>query len=151
MVAVELATCVDGYWSDLTRTGVVGAPDEKQAALLAAVREAQEAAIREVRVGVTCGQVDAAARRILNERGYGAGFTHSTGHQVGLRYHDPGPALEASSTVRLEAGMIVTVEPGVYGAAFGGGARFEDNILVTEDGPISLSPHELVGANISRG
>lgn len=145
LVVLELATCVDGYWSDLTRTGVVGPPTAQQAALLNVVREAQAAALATVRAGVTHAEIDRAARDCLAARGYGSGFTHATGHHVGFRYHDHGPMLQAGSATPLEQGMIITVEPGVYGREFGGGARFEDNVLVTADGAECLSPRELIG------
>ena len=145
LVVLELATCVDGYWSDLTRAGVVGQPAAGQSALIAAVREAQQAAIAALRPGVTHAQVDQAARDQLRQRGYAAGFTHMTGHHVGFRYHDAGPLLDQGSDTPLAAGMIVTVEPGVYGPDFGGGVRLEENVLVGPDGPIVLSPAEVQG------
>lgn len=139
LVVVEVAVCADGYWSDLTRTACVGHPDMRQKALLDAVREAQRAAIRAVRPGATGEEVDRAARSLLEQRGYGAGFTHNCGHPVGFRYHDRGPVHQFGSRVPLRPGMIVTVEPGAYGPAFGGGARFEDNVLVTPGGAEILS------------
>jgi Xaa-Pro dipeptidase len=76
---------------------------------------------------------------VLEARGYGTGFTHTTGHQVGFRYHDKGLRLEPGSIALLEEGLVVTVEPGAYGSAFGGGARFEDNVYVDEVGSEVLS------------
>ncbi len=140
MVLLELATCVDGYWSDLTRTGCVGQAGERQRALIAAVKEAQVAAIAAIRPGASHESVDAAARRLLTDKGFGPGFTHSCGHHVGFRYHDRGPVLAAGSDEPLSEGMVVTVEPGAYGAAFGGGARFEDDVLVSPAGAEVLSP-----------
>lgn len=142
LVLLELATCVDGYWSDLTRTACVGRIGEKQRLLLSAVKEAQAAAIKAVRPGATHESIDAAARRFLTERGFGAGFVHGCGHHVGFRYHDRGPALQAGSTAVLKEGMVITVEPGSYGVELGGGARFEDNVLVGPTGPVVLSPIE---------
>jgi Xaa-Pro aminopeptidase len=139
LVVLELAVCVDGYWSDLTRTACVGEPDERQRALLGAVREAQAAAIRAVRPGVTGEEVDGAARSILEQRGYGAGFTHNCGHHVGFRYHDRGPVHQQGSRLPLQAGMTVTIEPGAYGPEYGGGARFEDDVLVIPGGAEILS------------
>jgi Xaa-Pro aminopeptidase len=140
LVLLELAVCADGYWSDVTRTACVGERGERQRALLRAVREAQGAAIRAVRPGATGEQVYRAARSILEERGYGAGFTHNCGHHVGFRYHDRGPVLQPGSRFTLKAGMILTIEPGSYGTGFGGGARFEDDVLVGPDGAEILSP-----------
>ncbi len=144
LVLLELGTFADGYWSDLTRVSVVGHPSQVQADLLATVRAAQRAALAAVRPGVTHAAVDAAARRVIEARGMGPGFTHATGHHVGFRWHDPGPMLAAGSDEPLEAGMVVTIEPGVYGPQFGGGARFEDNVLVTGHGAELLSPYDLI-------
>ena len=144
LVLVELATCVDGYWSDLTRTAPVGRRiGERPRALLTAVREAQAAAIAAVRPGATHEQIDAVARKYLAGKGLGSGFTHNCGHHVGFRYHDRGPTLQAGSLAPLEAGMVITVEPGAYGVDLGGGARFEDNVLVTADGAEVLSPRDV--------
>jgi len=144
LVLIELGTCVDGYWSDLTRTACVGRAGDRQKALLTAVKGAQAAAIAVVRPGLTHEAVDKAARDYLEERGYGKGFMHNCGHQVGFRYHDRGPVLQKGSKATLETGMIITIEPGCYGEAFGGGARFEDDILVTASGSESLSPRNIV-------
>jgi Xaa-Pro dipeptidase len=144
IVLLELATCVDGYWSDLTRTAPVGRRiGDRQRALLTAVRDAQAAAIAAVRPGVTHEQIDAVARKYLTAKGLGSGFAHNCGHHVGFRYHDRGPVLQAGSMALLEAGMVITVEPGAYGAELGGGARFEDNVLVTADGAEVLSPRDV--------
>jgi Xaa-Pro aminopeptidase len=139
LVVLELAVCADGYWSDVTRTACVGEPGAQQRALLDAVREAQRAAIGAVRPGVTGAEVYQAARRILEEHGYGKGFTHNCGHQVGFRYHDRGPVLLPDSLFLLQPGMTMTIEPGAYGHEFGGGARFEDDVLVTPGGAEILS------------
>jgi Xaa-Pro aminopeptidase len=143
MVLLELGTCVDGYWSDLTRTACVGKANERQRALLTAVQGAQATAMAAARPGVTHEEVDRAARSYLESRGFGAGFTHNCGHHVGFRYHDRGPTLQKGSAAPLESGMVITIEPGCYGAEFGGGCRFEDNILITENGMEVLSPKEL--------
>jgi Xaa-Pro aminopeptidase len=140
LALIELATCVDGYWSDLTRTAGVGELGPKQRALLACVKEAQAAAIAAVRPGISHEAVDAAARRVLIDKGYGSGIIHAFGHHVGFRYHDRGPALQPGSTAMLEEGMVITIEPGTYGRQLGGGARFEDNILVGPKGAVLLSP-----------
>ncbi|MCU0513669.1 MAG: Xaa-Pro peptidase family protein [Anaerolineae bacterium] len=139
LAMLELGTVVDGYWSDLTRTTVVGgSPTAAQADLLEAGRAAQAAGIAAVKPGVAHEAIDAAARQVLTSRGYGAGFHHATGHHVGLRYHDHGPMLAAGSSQPLLPGMIVTVEPGTYADHYGG-CRFEDNVLVTDTGHDILS------------
>lgn len=143
LVLIELGTCVDGYWSDLTRTSCVGRMGEAQRSLLSAVVGAQTAAIAALAPGRTHEEIDGAARDYLRERGYAEGFAHNCGHHVGFRYHDRGPTLQKGSATPLEPGMIVTIEPGSYGAEFGGGARFEDDVLVTENGAEVLSPRDI--------
>lgn len=139
LVLIELATCVDGYWSDLTRTAAVGEPGVRQRELLRAVEGAQAAAIAAVRPGATHEAIDAAARDYLSARGYAEGFRHDCGHHVGFRYHDRGPTLRVGSATPLEEGMIITVEPGSYGRDFGGGCRIEDDVLVVAEGAKVLS------------
>jgi Xaa-Pro aminopeptidase len=146
LVLLELGTCVDGYWSDLTRTACVGPAGDRQRALLQAVQGAQAAAIAEIRPGVTHEAIDGAARSYLEARGLGKGFAHGCGHHVGFRYHDRGPALQKGSATPLAEGMIITVEPGCYGREFGGGARFEDDVLVTSVGAEVLSPRDITWA-----
>ena len=139
IITVELATCVNGYWSDLTRTGFVGEPSEAQAALLATVERAKQAAMATVRAGATAAQVDAAARTVIEDAGLRGGHPHPTGHAVGFRYHDAGPVLLPGNESILEPGMVLTIEPGIYGAAFGGGCRVEENVLVGEQACSCLS------------
>lgn len=144
MVLLELGTMVDGYYSDLTRTRVVGTPSAAQSALMNAARSAQRAALNAIRAGAAYAAVDAAAHAAMDASGFGDGFTHATGHHVGFRYHDYGAALNAASAAVLEAGNVITVEPGSYGAQYGGGCRYEDNVAVTADGFRFLSPYELI-------
>ncbi len=139
LVLLELATCVNGYWSDLARTAVVGTPKSELQRVLTVVREAQEAAVAAVRPGLSADEIDATARYIIARQGFSAYFTHGTGHHVGFRYHDPGFAIAPGQSGKLEPGMVITVEPGVYVREYGGGARIEDNVLVTESGYEVLS------------
>lgn len=139
LVLIELATCVNGYWSDLTRTIAVGEAGRRYQEIRDVVHHAQQAAIETIRPGVSCAEVDRVARSIIVEAGYGDFFRHPTGHQVGFRYHDPGPVLAPGVEDILGHGMVVTVEPGIYGAQLLGGVRIEDNILITEDGHLVLS------------
>jgi Xaa-Pro dipeptidase len=142
LVLIELATCVNGFWSDLTRTVAVGSPNPEVEQILALVTEAQQAALDEVRPGMTAGHIDAAARDRIASQGFAAFFTHWTGHHVGFRYHDPGFGIVPGESAKLEHGMVVTIEPGVYVRERGAGARIEDNVLVTESGHETLSRSE---------
>ena len=139
LVLIELATCVNGYWSDLTRTAPVGRPKQDLEQILQVTAAAQQAAIDAVSPGVPAARIDAVAREHIAANGFGECFTHHTGHHVGFRYHDPGFSLLAGEFARLEPGMVITVEPGVYVAEQRGGARIEDNVLVTETGHEILS------------
>jgi Xaa-Pro dipeptidase len=139
LVVLELATCVNGYWSDLTRTAPVGQLEPELAKIFSTVSRAQRVAIEAIRPGVSAGDIDASARDIIASEGWSGYFNHATGHHVGFRYHDPGFGICPGVTAKLEPGMIITVEPGAYVHASGGGARMEDNVLVTETGSEVLS------------
>jgi Xaa-Pro dipeptidase len=138
---LELAVTADGYWSDRTRPFVAGKPTAEQIRLFDLVARAQDAAIHAIRPGVRAGQVDAAARAVLEEAGLGTEFLHITGHGTGFRYHEPIPIIAPGSEVVLEAGMVFTVEPGVYSGLFGG-IRIEDNVLIGPRGAEVLGPAE---------
>lgn len=90
LVLIELATCVNGYWSDLTRTASVGSPKAAVAEILDLAKDAQQAAVDGIRPGVSADHIDALARDKIAAQGFSAFFTHHTGHHVGFRYHDPG-------------------------------------------------------------
>lgn len=139
LVLLELATCVNGYWSDLTRTAPVGKLKPELEKIFSTVSLAQRAAIEVIRPGITAGEIDGTAREIISSAELSAYFTHATGHHVGFRYHDPGFAIGPGVPAKLEPGMIITVEPGAYVPEYGGGARMEDNVLVTETGYKVLS------------
>lgn len=142
LVLIELGTCVNGYFSDLTRTAPVGEVKPEVEEILNVVAGAQEAAVNQVGPGVSAGRVDGAARNSIASRGFAEFFTHLTGHHVGFRYHDPGFAIAPGEAAKLEPGMIVTIEPGVYVRERSAGARIEDNVLVTESGREILSRTE---------
>ncbi len=139
LVLLELATCVNGYWSDLTRTEPVGPTQTEVAEILVLVKNAQQSSVDGVRPGVSAAEVDAIAREKIAARGLSSYFTHATGHHVGFRYHDPGFAIAPGRTEKLESGMVITVEPGVYIPERACGARIEENVLVTEAGHEVLS------------
>ena len=128
----------EGYCSDMTRTVYFGAPKPKERKAYEAVLESQEAAVSAVSAGTKCGDVDEAARSVLREAGLADVFTHSTGHGVGLEIHEA-PRVGAGQNSRLQPGMVVTIEPGVY---FAGefGIRIEDMVAVTRNGGQVLTP-----------
>jgi Xaa-Pro aminopeptidase len=139
LVLLELATCVNGYWSDLSRTGEVGGLNAAASEIFALARDAQQTAINAIRPGISAGEVDALARDKIAAQGFSSFFTHHTGHHVGFRYHDPGFLIAPGVTATLEPGMVITIEPGVYVPERGCGARIEDDVLVTESGHEVLS------------
>jgi Xaa-Pro dipeptidase len=141
LVMLEMALCVNGYWVDITRTAKVGAISAKQNEMYDIVKKAQQLAIQQIAPGETMRAIDAIARNYIKDAGYGEYFNHALGHQVGFRYHDPGPGLSPYSNGILKKGMVLTVEPGIYGAALGAGVRIEDNVLVTEKGFEILSAY----------
>jgi Xaa-Pro aminopeptidase len=137
-VTLDFGVVLDGYCSDMTRTVHLGPARGGERDAYDAVLEAQEAGVAAVRAGVTSGEVDEAARRVLRKSGLDKWFTHSTGHGVGLEIHE-GPRLAAKQKQTLEAGMVVTIEPGVYmPGKFG--VRIEDMVLVTRSGGEILTP-----------
>jgi len=131
-VTLDFGARWNGYHSDLTRTVVLGKASDRQREIYGIVREAQEAGLRAVRAGVTGVDADAAARRIIEERGYGEQFGHGLGHGLGRSVHDGG-SLSPRSEITLAAGMVMTVEPGIYLEGWGG-VRIEDDVVVTETG-----------------
>ena len=146
VVVVDIGGPVpEGYFSDSTRTYCVGGePTAEVRDTYAVLREAQRAAVAAVRPGVTAEQVDATARTIIADAGFGEFFVHRTGHGIGLDVHEE-PYIVAGNDLVLEPGMAFSVEPGIY-LPKRWGARIEDIVVVTEDGCEALNrrPHELV-------
>jgi Xaa-Pro aminopeptidase len=137
-VVCDFGVILAGYCSDQTRTVWVGTPNEPARQAYDAVKEAQLAAIAAVRPGVSVGEVDTAARKVLQRAGLSRYFTHSTGHGVGLEIHEA-PRVAAGQKELLRPGMVITIEPGVY---FPGkwGVRIEDMVAVHESGCEVLTP-----------
>jgi Xaa-Pro aminopeptidase len=136
LVVVDFGGVLDGYCVDLTRTLAMGEPGAEARRLYRAVREAQRRAIGAVRAGAATDAVDAAARDHLGTFGLAEAFGHGTGHGLGLEIHEE-PRLgkrraEGPAPTELEAGVVCTVEPGVYVPGVGG-VRLEDDVLVTAD------------------
>lgn len=143
-VVLDYGVNLDGYMSDMTRTVHLGAAGRRARAIYAAVAAAQQAALAVVRPGALAAAVDRAARRVIGRAGYGQYFSHSTGHGVGLEIHEA-PRLAATSSDRLEAGQVVTIEPGIYLPGWGG-VRIEDMVLVTAQGAelLTSTPRNLI-------
>jgi len=138
LVLVDMGATLDGYTSDMSRMFHLGPPPRKVKQLYAAVLEAQLAALDAVQPGTTGGAIDAAARRVLKAAGLGDAFVHSTGHGLGLEIHE-NPRIGRKDKTRMEAGMAITVEPGIYLEGWGG-IRIEDTVVVTERGCEVLTP-----------
>lgn len=137
-VLFDYGVILGGYCSDMSRTVFVGEMKRAERRLYESVLEAQRAAVSAVRAGATAESVDAAARKVLEKARVAQYFTHSCGHGVGLEIHEP-PRLGERQKQPLEAGMVVTVEPGAY-VPGRGGVRIEDMVLVTERGCEMLTP-----------
>jgi len=131
-VVMDFGVVLHGYCSDMTRTVHMGAARKDEFEVYEAVLAAQEAGVAAAKAGVTAGEIDNATRSVLVQAGLAEWFTHSTGHGVGLEVHEA-PRLGKTQTQRLKAGMVVTIEPGVYlPGKFG--VRIEDTVLVTGEG-----------------
>lgn len=137
--------CVyEGYCSDMTRTLVIGEPTEKMLEVYNVVLEAQERALKAFKPGTPAIEVDKVARDYITEKGYGSYFGHGLGHGVGRQIHEA-PTVGYRNAKELQAGMVVTDEPGIYIPSFGG-VRIEDLLLIKEDGIeiLSKSPKQLI-------
>lgn len=128
LVVLDLGVILGHYCSDITRTVFIGRPPQRIKTWYKAVLEAQAAAIAAAKAGVTCGEVDAAARRVLAGYRLGHLFVHSTGHGLGLEVHED-PRVARGQERRLEPGNVITIEPGVYAEGIGG-IRIEDDVAV---------------------
>lgn len=138
LLLIDWGAKKDFYVSDLTRVLITAQkPSFKLKKIYQTVLKAQKQAIRKIRPGVLGEEVDAAARRVIEEAGYGKGFNHGLGHGIGLVVHDRG-RLSIGAKTPLRPGMVLTVEPGIYLPGWGG-VRIEDDILVTRSGAVLLS------------
>jgi len=137
MLKVDWGAKVEDYCSDMTRTLYFGKPTAKFRKIYNTVLRANKAAIRAVRSGVILKNIDASARKIIDEAGYAKNFGHGTGHGVGLEVHD-GPGPSPRCVTRTSKGMVITIEPGIYIPGWGG-IRIEDMVLVTSKGPEVLT------------
>ena len=145
-LVLDFGGMVDGYHSDITRTVSIGEPGTDVAAVHEVVATAHAAACATIRPGVAIEEIDAAARAVITDAGFGERFIHRTGHGIGLEVHEPPYAVAGDRTV-LEPGMTFSVEPGIYlDGRFG--VRIEDIVAVTDDGVELLNdaPRALVAA-----
>ncbi len=136
-VMVDVGATYKFYRSDLTRTFILGQLSEKQTRLYSLVKQAYQKAFETVKPKVAANEVDKAARKVVEDAGFGKFFVHNTGHGVGLEVHE-GPTLSPESKDILEEGNVITIEPGVYLPAFCG-VRIEDTVVVTKDGAEKLT------------
>jgi Xaa-Pro dipeptidase len=137
LVVVDVGATYKFYRSDMTRTLVAGIPSEKQKKLYKIVKTAHETVFEVMKPNVKAKNVDAVARKILEDAGYGEYFVHGLGHGVGLEIHEP-PTLNPCSKETLAAGNVVTDEPGIYLVGYGG-IRIEDTVLVRKNGAEKLT------------
>ncbi|MCB1446910.1 MAG: M24 family metallopeptidase [Rhizobiaceae bacterium] len=136
-IVIDIGGRKQGFPSDMTRMAVVGQPPEGYGQIHSIVEKAVQAALKAARPGARARDVDAAARGVIADAGYGDYFVHRTGHGLGIDIHEP-PYITAASDVVLEAGMVFSIEPGIYlPGRFG--IRLEEIVILREDGPEILS------------
>jgi Xaa-Pro aminopeptidase len=137
LVVVDVGATYQFYRSDMTRTLTAGKPTEKQKKIHEIIKTAQEKAFKAIRPNAKAREIDAIARKVIENAGYGEYFVHGLGHGVGLEIHEP-PALSQESKDKLIMGNVVTIEPGIYIVGFGG-IRIEDTVFVKKDGAEKLT------------
>lgn len=137
VIVIDIGAQAGNYPSDITRSVVVGDAPEAYDEVHAVVDRAVQAAMSAAKPGVKAGDVDAAARNVIAEAGYGDYFVHRTGHGLGVEVHEP-PYITSSSDTVLDEGMVFSIEPGIYlPGRFG--IRLEEIVILREDGPEILS------------
>ena len=137
LLTMDFGAVYNGYHSDMTRTVCIGRAGDDEREVYETVLSAQKAALNTICAGISCADGDASARDVIAGAGFGENFGHSLGHGVGIEIHEA-PNLSPSSTMTLESGMVVTVEPGIYlQGRFG--VRIEDMVVVTDSGCENLT------------
>ena len=130
-IVIDAAAKYGGYHADMTRTPVIGEATEKHKEVYSIVKEAQQRGCDIAKAGVPCKEVDAATREYISEMGYGEYYTHGTGHGLGLEIHTS-PRFSPQSEQVLEVNNVMTIEPGIYLAGWGG-VRIEDDVIIGKD------------------
>lgn len=143
-ILFDLGVVYNGYCSDITRTVAFGEPTEEKREVYETVRRAEEAAVNAVKPGVSAMELDKIARDVITDAGYGEYFTHRLGHGLGISVHEF-PSITGVNEMKLETGMVFTIEPGIYHPDITG-VRIEDDVVVTENGVEVLTkfPKELI-------
>ncbi len=141
-IVIDMGAKYKGYCSDLTRTIILGTPDEKFVRIYDTVLAAQQTAMVAIQPGMTGGEADNLARTVINEAGYGDYFGHSLGHGLGLAVHEH-PVVGPNSQNNLTVGMPFTIEPGIYIPDWGG-VRIEDVVILQSDGAKRLSKARII-------
>lgn len=139
-VTVDYGAMTEGYMSDITRNFAIGHADSKAHEINAVLLKAHHDAAKALRPGISGAEVDSIARKVIADSGYGKNFLHGLGHGLGLEVHES-PRLSPTSKDILQAGDVVTVEPGIYIEGWGG-LRIEDDYLITEDGAECLTVND---------
>ncbi|MFE8698956.1 M24 family metallopeptidase [Cytobacillus sp. FJAT-53684] len=144
MVTLDFGAYYQGYRSDITRTVAVGEPNNDLKGIYSIVLEALSKALSGIKSGILGKEADAFSRDYITEKGYGKQYGHGSGHGIGLDIHEE-PFKNVNCEIRLQSGMVLTVEPGIYIPKLGG-VRIEDDILITQDGNevLTHSPKELI-------
>lgn len=142
-ILFDLGVVYNGYCSDITRTVAFGEPSPDKREIYETVRRAEEAAVEAVKPGITAMELDKIARDVITDAGYGEYFTHRLGHGLGISVHEF-PSITGVNEMKLETGMVFTIEPGIYHPEITG-VRIEDDVVVTADGVEVLTkfPKEL--------
>lgn len=145
VVTVDFGCCIDGLYSDMTRTFFVGKPSKQVVDVFAVLYDAHLSALDAVKEGVTGSQLDAVARNVITEAGYGEYFRHSLGHGLGYDVHENPRIAPSGSNEPIEANTVITIEPGIY-IPDKFGMRIEDDVVVTKRGSqiLTSAPRELV-------
>ncbi|HET7615926.1 MAG TPA: Xaa-Pro peptidase family protein, partial [Bacillales bacterium] len=137
-VLFDLGVVVDGYCSDITRTVAFDHVTDKQRKVYETVLRAQETALAESKTGARIGDLDKGARAVIEQAGYGDYFPHRLGHGLGVEAHEA-PSMSSNNDNLLKAGMVYTIEPGIYTVDDGIGVRIEDDVYITDSGCETLT------------